>query len=348
MRQQLPVGRPPLVESRPEPAATDRDVRRGWRFEVHGFEHVVELGPAVLGGRTRAVFLDGREVLRLPWLMGGRLRDFPFRVGVTGAVLETAVPVIGRQRGERVFGLTIAGRHLGPPMLIRGDPRRPALVGSSRLRRRGAVLDVVGSGVLGLLWGLLVPLVARSQSRLEAAFVLAGVAGLLMGVLGALALVLGVVRGQPTAVRESLIGVALGVGMVIGAGVATASGIDEEGPHWEVLIRVGVVGMGLAFLVPGLVLSFITVWSLARDVLRRRGKLLSGLGRLCFSVGLGGLGFAPLASASGLWGSRIDDAGPTVGTIALVAVGLMVVGSLVILVAPARGAPMGMPPDRSG
>lgn len=346
MKQQLPGRRQPLVEARPESAATDADVSRGWRFEVHGFEHVVELGPAAPGGRPRVVFLDGREVLRLPWLMGGELRGFPFRVGATDAVLETAIRVIDRQHSAWVFGLTIAGRHLGPPMPIRGDPRRPALVGSRRMRRRRAVIDVVGSGFMGLAAGLLVPLAARSDSP-KTSFFLVTIGGVAVGVLGALALLLGFVRGHLGAVRECLMAVALGTGIVIGAGAATTSGI-YEGPHTQALIRLGVIAMGLAFLVLGLILAVIMVRSLGREVPRRPAGLLSVLGRLCFSVGLAGFGLAPLASAYGLWGARIDDTGPTVGTIALVAVGLMVIGGVAILVARAGGEPLGAPPDRLG
>lgn len=347
MKQQAPGMRPPFVESRPQATMADTDVSRGWRFEVHGFEHVVELGPATLLGRPRAVFLDGREVLRLPWLMSGRLRGFPFRVGTTDVVLETAVRVIGRKRSEWVFGLTVAGRHLGPPTTIRGDPRRSALVGSSRVRRRAAVMDVVGSGLLGLLAGLLVPLAASSETP-KAAFFLGVIGGVFMGVLGALALLLGFLRGHLKAVRESLVGVALSVGIVIGVGAATTIGIYEEGPYTQPMIRLGVLGMGVAFLVPGLALAFVTLRSLGREPPRRRVEVLSAFGRLCFGLGLGGFGLASLASALGLWGSRLDDAGPTVGTIALGAVGLILIGCVATLVARARGATMGAPPDRLG
>jgi hypothetical protein len=315
-----------------DPPAADAVVSRGWRVSVTGWDHVIELGRPPLGLQlSRSFFLDDRLLVRRPLLVPGGDWRHEFRLDGRAATLRTAVTGDGED-ARVVVSLEVDGHDLGPPVEIVGPPdRRATATAADRRRARRIVMGLLCFA--GLAMGSVVPFASESR-RGPILIVLAGgflLAGLIGGAAAAIALARGSRARWPRLVLQRLL--PFDVGLVAGLAAVTALG----GPDRDDLGRVvaGVLAVPLGVLLGALgVAPFV---GLARGAGRpARGRVRSA-GILLASAGLAAMGTGLVVGAMGQLAVPPLEAPGIV--ILFVGVGVLVAGSLLILVSPPEAAP---------
>ncbi|HEX5826698.1 MAG TPA: hypothetical protein VFY23_04200 [Candidatus Limnocylindrales bacterium] len=304
---------------------------RGWRLELDGFEHTIEIGPTRMG-RPTEVYLDNRVVGRLPRILWARAR-LRFRVGSHQALLEAAMRRAAFEDARRVHGLRIDGVALGPPTSIVGRPDRPAVRGAPRRHRlRAALAPVAMSAGLGIGAGLLLASgrVASSPRGVVLEY--------LVAIIGALAVI-----GTPVAVAQLAVrrrwgamqdafvqyAAPLALGFVAGnrlSELVPAHGVEAAG------------GLALlsGFVILGGILLGAGLSRLIRGRRRPRDLAVAGtseldeqlsawtaVGLVLFGTGLLSLAATAVAAALGIAGASWHDLGSTMTPLAVAGVALI-------------------------
>ena len=300
---------------------------RGWLVTHTDWDHVIELGLDIVGlNHPRTIFLDDRELRKMPIIFSGGSWQHAFTLDGRPAVLSASIVTIRAgalsrpAEAEFAYGLNVDGVDLGPPIVIERKPNRPA-VGSQARRAPRRIVVAIAYAVAGLVAGSIVPAWETGTTGGGLLLVLMLAGALIVGLFTVPVAIVFALRGRLWPWARGVLWQLLpfDAGVIAGAAAAITVGVGSDDRATRALFSLLMIPTGIMTLALG---GLGVVGTLRR---RRRGDVSGGMfvGTLVAGIGMLGSGVGLVLIAIRLLGGDRYGIGFD---------GLLLVGGLVSLV----------------